>query len=71
MTGTTTARWTSSPETRGGSDNWGLVKRLVRQESGSGGDFGASVSADGGTVMVGTPWYDPDGGIGSVHVWEP
>ena len=56
---------------QGGSDNWGLVKRLFRQESGSQGDFGASLALHGDTVMIGTPWYDPDGGSGSVYIWEP
>ena len=56
---------------QGGTDNWGLIKRLFRQESGSAGDFGASLAVQGDTVLIGTPWYDPDGGIGSVYIWEP
>jgi hypothetical protein len=55
----------------GGTDNWGLVARLIAPDAASGDQFGFSVAIMADTVVVGAP-YDDDHGdsSGAAYVFE-
>ncbi len=42
----------------GGTDNWGLVKRVVADDANNSDYFGHSVAVDGDTLVVGAIWDD-------------
>lgn len=46
---------------RGGTDNWGQVKKLVASDATTGDEFGASVDIDGEVIVVGAPNEDNGG----------
>jgi len=43
---------------QGGTDNWGLVKRVVADDANNSDYFGHSVAVDGDTLVVGAIWDD-------------
>ncbi len=53
---------------RGGSNNWGQVKKLLASDGTANDSFGASVAASGDTIVVGA--YGDDATRGAVYVFE-
>lgn len=53
---------------RGGTDNWGEVKKLIASDGARGDQFGLSVGIAGNTVVVGAP--GGNGFRGSTYVYE-
>ena len=56
---------------QGGTDNWGLVQKVVGSENSAKDQFGHSVAISGDTVAVGARLDDGDGSAsGSVYIFE-
>ena len=56
---------------QGGQDNWGHIKELAATQSGGDDAFGASVTIDASTTIIGAPFHDaPDADAGAVFVFD-
>ena len=56
---------------QGGTDNWGLVKKIIGSENSSKDQFGHSVAISGNTIVVGARLDDGSGtNSGSIYIFE-
>ena len=55
---------------KGGSDNWGQVKKLIASDGADNDDFGISVSMSGNNVIVGAHFQDRKVQIRQLHIYS-